>query len=129
MTIKNCPGNAAFVTTDTLMKNKDKGNLMFALYDNRKMIGFIELEKKNELNYELGKLTVLFESRHLGYGKALLNFAKNKAKELGGEKLLVRVIENNDILKDWYASNGFIHTDTKKFEADPFSVEFMESNL
>lgn len=111
------------------MKNKDKGNLMFALYDNRKMIGFIELEKKNEINYELGKLTVLFESRHLGYGKALLNFAKNKAKELGSEKLLVRVIENNDILKDWYASNGFIHTDTKKFEDHPFSVEFMESNL
>ena len=129
LTTANCPSNDAFITTDELIKNKDMGNLMYALYDNHKMVGFMELEEKNEFNYERGKFTVLYGARHLGYGKALLNFAKNKVKELGGEKLIISVIENNDILKDWYRANGFIHTDTKKVKHLPFSVDLMESNL
>ena len=124
--IKNIVTNyAAFITIIALCILPS----MYALYDNHKMVGFMELEKKNEFNYELGKFTVLYEARHLGYGKALLDFAKNKVKELGGEKLIISVIENNDILKDWYRANGFIHTDTKKVKHLPFSVDLMESNL
>ena len=72
------------------------------------------------------KLAVLPQYRHNGYGKKLIAFAKEKAKEMGAAKITIGIIEENARLKNWYASNGFIHTGTREFSHLPFIVGFME---
>jgi ribosomal protein S18 acetylase RimI-like enzyme len=76
--------------------------------------------------YELNHLAVLPEWRHYGYGRRLLDFCKAKVRELSGEKISIGIVEENTRLKDWYASNGFIHRGIKKFEHQPFTAGFME---
>ena len=77
----------------------------------------------------MNDVAILSEYRHFGYGKALLDFCKDKIKELGGSKITIGIVEENTVLKDWYAANEFIHTGTKQFEHLPFTVGYMEWNL
>ena len=74
----------------------------------------------------MNNVSILPECRHLSYGKALLDFCKEKVKELGGSKITIVIVEDNIVLKDWYTANGFIHTGTKQFEHLPFTVGYME---
>ena len=76
--------------------------------------------------YEMNDVSILPEYRHYGYGKKLLNFCKARVRELGGNKITIGIVEENTVLKEWYAANGFVHTGTKKFEHLPFTVGFME---
>ncbi len=56
----------------------------------------------------------------------MLDFAKVKVLGLGGKVINIAIIEENTILKTWYALNGFIHLGTKEFDQLPFTVGFME---
>lgn len=129
LTVENCPANGAFIKADRLREDLDKGNHMYVLLRNRSIIGFFQLEQKPEDRIELEKLTVLVEFRHYGYGKMLLEYAKQKAGELGARQLTIGIIEENKLLKDWYAANGFLHTGTHKFEHLPFTVGYMSIPL
>lgn len=76
--------------------------------------------------YEFNKLSVLPSWRHYGYGKKMIDFCKEKVRELGGNKITLDIIEKNTVLKNWYAANGFVHIGTKKFEHLPFTTGYME---
>lgn len=129
LTIFNCASNEAFINDKKLISDFNKGDLMYALYEDSIIVGFIQLEKKSNVQFELVKITVLPEYRHCGYGKILLDFAKNKVLEQQGKKMTIGIIEENTILKNWYTRNGFIHTGTYKFHLLPFTVGFMEVNI
>lgn len=129
LTAENCPTNGAFIKADRLIADMNKGNLMYGLFADDCMAGFMQLEKKSCSRYELEKITVIPQFRHSGLGKKLLDFAMAKAKGLGAEKLTIGIIEENSILKNWYTANGFVHTGTKKFDFLPFTVGFMEATL
>ena len=129
LTEQNCPVYVAFSTTEeSLHKNHNWGWLMYGLYDEEQFAGYIALSKSRELDgvYEIHNVAVLPDYRHKGYGKQLLDFCKAKVKELGGIKITIGIIEENTVLKNWYAANGFVHTGTKRFEHLPFTVGFME---
>ncbi len=128
LTINNCPTNGAFIKVNKLISDKEKGNLLYGLYAENQMIGFMQLEKK-DAQYELEKVTVLPQYRHFGYGKVLLDFSKSKAKELGATKLCIGIIEENAKLKQWYCANGFFHTGTVNYDFLPFTVGFMEFEI
>ncbi len=127
LTETNSPTNAAFMKSERLTYDRDKGNLMYVLKEQGNIAGFMQLEKKEENRYELKNICVAPEYRHRGFGEALLDFAKGKVKELGGNKISIGIIEENTVLKQWYLNNGFIHTGTKKFDHLPFTVGFMET--
>ncbi len=76
--------------------------------------------------YEMNDVSILPEWRHYGYGKRMIDFCKEKVKELSGNKITIGIVEENTVLKDWYTANGFIHTGTKIFEHLPFTVGYME---
>ena len=109
-----------------LYNDYQKGCLMYAIYSNTEIVGFVQLLKKENGAYELEKLAVLPDYRHNGYGKQLIDFCKDKVKKLGGDKITIGIIEENKRLKNWYILNGFIHTGTKLFHYLPFTVGFME---
>ncbi|BAH06622.1 hypothetical protein CKR_1571 [Clostridium kluyveri NBRC 12016] len=126
LTIENCATNGAFIKMSRLVSDKNRGNFMYSINVDDKIVGFMQLEKKSEEKYELEKITVLPEYRRYGYGEKLLVFAKIKVKRLNGKIISIGIIEENTILKQWYQKNGFIHKGTKKFDFLPFTVGFME---
>ncbi len=129
LTEENCPTNAAFMKIDRLLYDRDKGNLMYALKADGVIAGFMQLEDKGEGRFELKNLAVVPEYCHQGFGKELLGFAKEKARQLGGSKISIGIIEENTVLKQWYEDNGFVHLGTKVLEHLPFTVGFMEAAI
>jgi ribosomal protein S18 acetylase RimI-like enzyme len=128
ITKENCPKHTSFITTDEIQKNSDWGWLMYGLYEGNQLIGYVSISKSREIDrvYEIHHIAVLPEYRHKSYGKQLLDFCKAKVKEMGGIKITLGMIEENTMLKNWYAANGFIHIGTKRFTHLPFMVGFME---
>lgn len=126
LTRQNCPTNGAFIETERLEIDWNKGNLMVGLYRGSVLAGFMELERKASDTYELQKLAVPPCYRHLGYGGLLLSYARKIAVEAHVSKITLGMIEENRILKNWYQSHGFRHMGIKKFAHLPFTVGFME---
>jgi diamine N-acetyltransferase len=129
LTSENCPTNGAFIKTQRLIEDIEKGNRMFGLYEDNMIKGFMQLEYNSGRGVIIEKLAVLPSSRHLGYGKMLLDFAEETAREMGGIKLLAAIIEENGVLKNWYLENGFAHTGTKVFPHLPFTVGYLEASI
>jgi GNAT superfamily N-acetyltransferase len=127
------PGHRAFMQVEELINDRKLGEMQFGLFINNSemkvLAGFMALEKINENIYKLEKLAVLPEYRHNNYGRALVEFAKCKVKELDAVKLTLSIIEENKVLKNWYAENGFVHTGTEIFPHLPFTVGYMEMEL
>jgi ribosomal protein S18 acetylase RimI-like enzyme len=125
LTVENCPTNGAFMNTDRLKADINKGKLMYVLCEADKIVGFMELEKIDSNKFELQKITVLPKFRHHGYGREMLDFAKEKVAELGGSYITIGIIEENTTLKEWYIKNGFIHNGTHVFNHLPFTVGYL----
>ena len=78
---------------------------------------------------ELNNLCVLPAYRHKGIGRNLLEHAFMIAAEAGCIRMKLGIVEENTVLKQWYDSFGFVHTDTKKFDFFPFTCGYMEKEL
>ena len=126
LTQENCPGHTSFITDERLASKIKCGYYPFGYFKDGKLVGFASLTDMGDGIYEMNDVSVLPECRHLGGGKALLDFCKEKVNELGGKKITIGIIEENIVLKDWYAANGFTHIGTKQFEQLPFTVGYME---
>lgn len=127
-TEQNCPGHTSFMKIEKLQYRYDLGFKMYGLYDHDQLIGFFSLVQKEDKIYELNTLSVLPEYRHNGYGKYLIDCAKEKVLDWGGNKITIGITEESTILKEWYEQNGFVHVGTQKFEHLPFIVGYMEWN-
>lgn len=129
LTENNCPSHTAFITIDKLEKQFNEGRPMFLFYQEDVPVGYFSLAKCSDEVWELNNLAVLPEYRHLGIGKAMVDYAVATVENYGGNKISIGIIEENTTLKNWYLKLGFNHISTRKFEHLPFSVGFMELNL
>ena len=129
LTKENCPTNGAFMGSERLRADFNKGKYMYVVEADSQMIGFMQLEIKSAVEAELEKLTVLLHYRHYGFGSRMLDFIKQKARELGIKKLTIGIIEDNMVLKEWYLNHGSQHDGTKDFAHLPFMVGFMSCKL
>lgn len=116
-------------SAEQLKNNLNWGWLMFGLYEDNHLVGYVALSKESNNVFELHNLAVLPEYRHKGYGKQLLDYCKMQAKKLCGNKITIGIIKENTVLKDWYSENGFVSNVTEKFDNQPTTVEFMECLL
>ena len=126
LTEENCPKHTSFIPLSFLETQKNWGWNMYALYAGKKMIGYMSLSKESENAFELHNHAVLPEYRHNGFGKLLLDHAKDVVKSLGGHVIKIGIIEESTVLKNWYIANGFVHTGTKKFDHLPFTSGYLE---
>lgn len=126
LTEENCPKHTSFIPISYLETQIKWGWLMFGLYTDERIIGYMSLSKEADKVYELHNLAVLPEFRHLGFGTQLLDYAKETVKSLGSSKMKVGIIEESAVLKNWYIANGFEHTGTKKFDHLPFTSGYLE---
>ncbi len=129
LTENNCPSHTAFMIIDKLETQFDAGRPMFLFYQGDIPVGYFSLAICNGGEWELNNLAVLPEYRHLGIGKAMVNYAVKMVKTYGGTKISIGIIEENTKLKNWYLKLGFTHISTRKFEHLPFTVGFMEKEL
>jgi len=125
LTEQNCPNHTSFITAGTLHSQFELGWLMYGLYKDKRLVGYVSLSNENDGVYEMHNLAILPEYRRRGYGKQLIDFCKGKVKELGGHKIDIGIIDENITLKNGYAANGFVHTGTETFTHLPFTAGFM----
>lgn len=129
ITEQNVPKYVAFATTkEKLSEQYDNGRKMFAYFDNKKIVGFYSLEFLNN-ECELNNLCVLPEYRHRGIAKELLKHSFNVAKQNGAIKMNIGIVEENQVLKNWYIDFGFKTTHTEKYNFFPFTCGYMEKSL
>ena len=129
LTPENCPKHTSFMPIYFLTTQMERGWHMFGLYHENQLVGYMSLSKEGENVYELHNLAVLPEFRHKGFGKNMLDFAKETAKNLGGNTIKIGIIEESTVLKEWYMANGFVHTGVRKFDHLPFTSGYLECNL
>ena len=132
ITQENLPNHRAFIQTERLIWDKNQGVMQFGLFIKNDggdiLAGFAALEKVSGDVYEFHMLSVPPEYRHNGFGAAIIEFKfiKAKVRELNGKKIEIDLIEENIVLKNWYLSNGFVHTGTKAIPNVPFIIGYME---
>jgi len=128
LTQESAPTHPFFSTREQLIALHKKA-AFFGLYVDEAQAGFVAVEKAEGGAYFLGRLAVIPQIRHQGYGRKLVEFALDYAKQQGGKKVALGTIDEHRILIDWYKTLGFMETGTRKFEHLPFVVCFMEYDL
>ena len=111
-TVENAPRFTAFATTEDRLNWHLLGEHrpMYAFYDQGNIVGCYSLLLQDNNECELNNLCVSPAYRHKGIGEELLKNAFNVAKDLGYVKINIGIVEENEVLKKWYESFGFVHT-------------------
>lgn len=130
-TVENAPRFTAFATTEDSLKRYllEEHRLMYAFYDQGNIVGYYSLLLQDNNECELNNLCVSPTYRHKGIGEELLKNAFIVANELGCVKINIGIVEENEVLKKWYESFGFVHIGTQKFDFFPFTCGYMEKKL
>ncbi|MBE6572228.1 MAG: GNAT family N-acetyltransferase [Ruminococcaceae bacterium] len=102
---------------------------MHGQYAGKSLIGYMSLSHVNDGIYELHNLSVLPEFRHRGFGRSMLDFAKEVVLSLGGKTLNVAIIDESNVLKAWYVSNGFKQIEKRKFDHLPFTSGYLDFSV
>ena len=133
LTLENCPGHNAFMPMEMLENFWNWGFIMYGLFEpiqngENELVGYFSLSKDPEKKdtWMLHNLCVKPELRKQGYGKKLLDSAKEKVRKRGGKILFLDFINDYTELKEWYLKNGFEFKGTVKYEHLPFTVGYAE---
>ena len=130
-TAENAPRFTAFATTVERLEWQftNEHRPMYAYFDNGKIVGYYSLLVQENNECELNNVSVLPAYRHNGIGGKLLLHSLEKAKELGCNKVNIGIVEENQVLRRWYESYGFLHTGTQKFDFFPFTCGYMYKDI
>lgn len=130
-TVENAPRFTAFATTgEGLWRHLvEEHRPMFAFWLDDTLAGYYALALQADGQCELNHLCVKPACRHQAIGAALVQHAFEKARELGCHRMNIGIVEENQVLRRWYESFGFVHTGTKKFAHFPFTCGFLMKEL
>ncbi|MBR2402086.1 MAG: GNAT family N-acetyltransferase [Lachnospiraceae bacterium] len=130
-TIDNAPRFTAFATTEERLNWHLNGEHrpMYVYIEDDIIVGYYSLLLQENEKCELNNVCVLPKHRHNGIGEKLMKHAFATVAELGCKKINIGIVEENIVLKEWYASQGFIHTGTQKFDFFPFTCGYMEKTI
>ena len=127
----NAPRFTAFATTEErlMWQLSSEHRPMFAFVADGDVVGYYSLLLQENHECELNNLCVLPQFRHGGIGGELLMHSMKTAKDFGCTKMNIGIIEENQRLRRWYESFGFVHVRTQKFDFFPFTCGYMELNI
>jgi diamine N-acetyltransferase len=131
LTEQSAPTNAAFTTLENLHRHLQNGMALYGVFCGALLVGCVAIKKSkwDERVFHIERLAVSPEKRHRGYGEQLLSFAVELIRENGGTTASIGVMDNNDRLKNWYRSKGFVQHDCRRIEHLSFRVCFMSMDL
>lgn len=128
-TKENYPSCAAFLTLDDLIKAKENGTHFYAVFVDEKMAGCVQLKRTDTDTYSFTRFAVLPEFQHLGLGRALVSHCRSKALEYGAKKISLLMVYENESLRHFYESCGFVLKETKRDDLHPFLCGIYEMNV
>lgn len=130
-TVENAPRFTAYATTPERLHWQlcEEHRPMYVYYEGDQPVGFYSLALLEDGACELNNLCVHPEYRHKGIGEALVTDAFCKARGFGCTRMNIGIVEENQVLRKWYESQGFVHTGTKKFDFFPFTCGYMMKSL
>ena len=125
-TVENAPG----FTEEKIKKQLlEEHRPMYALYDQGTIVGYYSLLLQDNNECELNSLCVLPTYRHKNAGEELLKHSFNLALKMGCTKINIGIVEENQVLRKWYETHGFLHVGTHKYDFFPFTCGYMEKKL
>lgn len=130
-TEENAPRFTAFATDENrlLYQFCVEKRPMYVYLIGKKIVGYYSLALRDDGSAELGSISVLPEYRHKGIGAKLMTDAMLRAKAFGKTVLKLSIVEENQVLRKWYESFGFVHVGTQKFDFFPFTCGYLEREL
>ena len=131
ITAQNAPRFTAFATDKMRIEWHflHEKRPMFVYMMDGQIVGYYSLMMMENNECELNKLSVLPAYRHNGIGAQLLNHAFEYAKFHDCKVMNIGIVEENQVLRKWYESFGFVHTGTKKFDFFPFTCGYLVRDL
>lgn len=131
ITPENAPRFTAFATNEERLQwqYQNEHRPMFVYCEDGKIVGYYSLLFSDNAECELNNLSVLPEYRHNGIGAKLLEHAFLQSRAENCSIMNIGIVEENQILRSWYESFGFVHKETKKFDFFPFTCGYMQKNL
>lgn len=131
LTEKNAPDFPAFsMCPERLWARYDAQETIMFVYElDRKMIGFYSLSVSGDSECILQDLCVLPAFRHRSYGYELLMHAIAEAQKLGCTVMNIEIIEEKQVLREWFEAFGFVHLGTQKHDILPLTRGFMRKKL
>ncbi|MBE6151753.1 MAG: GNAT family N-acetyltransferase [Firmicutes bacterium] len=91
----------------------DKDIVLLGYYLDQEIVGYILIRRVSNNTCLLDGLYVLARHRNQGIGKALINEAINKCKELNVKYVDINVIEKNEVAKKLYKNLNFTEFEVK----------------
>ena len=127
LTEESAPTNAAFTTLENLRRHQQDGMKLYGMGHDLSLIGCVGIKrsKSSKPVFYIERLAVVPEQRNQGYGGQLLSFAFDQIRREGGTDASIGLMDDNDKLKKWYISKGFVQHDCRRIEHLPFKVCFM----
>ena len=125
ITEENNPKHPSFCTRDWVLKDFRRGEEYFLGKIGEIDAGCVAFEKPDPDTAYLNRLSVLPEYRHLGLGGALVHHILAYAQSKQVNVVSIGIIAAHSILKAWYARQGFVEKDTRRFPHLPFDVMYM----
>jgi ribosomal protein S18 acetylase RimI-like enzyme len=128
-TIENAPTFGAFIKNDVIENDFKYGTKIFGFKKDNILVGCAGFSKNRNEIYEIKRLAVIPNYRHLGIGKKLLLHNENEIKSIGEKIVEVHIVDNNKILKEWYKNNGYKETKVEEIKWLPFKSCIMQKEL
>ena len=131
LTEESAPTHAAFATPENLRRHLENGMALYGMFCEGSQVGSVAVKKAKgkDAVFFIERLAVEPPERHRGYGARLLQFACECIHERGGTTASVGLMDNNERLKSWYRSKGFVQNDRRRVAHLPFRVCFMTRDL
>lgn len=131
ITAENAPRFTAFAVTEERLRWQyyNERRPMFVFRENGRIAGYYSLSLPEKQICELNNLCVLPAYRHRQIGAKLLEHSFKAAAAQSCTKIKISIIEENERVKKWYASFGFLHLGTEKYDFFPFTCGTMERTL
>jgi len=102
LTKENAPKHPAFINSDVIMTQLNRGFKMYGYFINEQLVGCVGYWTDDGGINHIERLATLPEHRHLGIGKKLMEFVENKIMENRGKIAEVHVLDKNTTLIQWY---------------------------
>ena len=131
LTEKSAPTNAAFTILENLNRHIQDNMNLYGMFCDSKLVGCIaiKISKSDDTVFYIERLAVDPAQRHLSYGSKLLSFAIEQIRRRGGTVASIGLMDNNERLKKWYQSKGFVQHDCRNIAHLPFKVCYMSMDL
>lgn len=130
-TEENAPGFTAFSIDEDRINWHLNGEhrSMYGYFEEGKLVGYYSLLIQDNQECELNNLCVLPDYRHKQIGCRLLKNAFENARNMNCTKMNIGIVEENQVLRKWYESYGFVHIRTEKYDFFPFTCGYLVKDL